>query len=54
MYSQRILSSIQCLQLAGNCFRDAASDYLKKAGETHGTVEINVSVGMYLIGNLGF
>ena len=25
--------------------RAAASDYLKKAGETHGTVEIHISIG---------
>lgn len=34
--------------LAGSRFRGAASDYLKKAGEIHGTVVINVSVGKFL------
>lgn len=29
-------------------FRAAASNYLRKAGETHGTVEILVSVGKLL------
>lgn len=26
-------------------FREAASNYLKKAGETHGTVGIDISIG---------
>lgn len=31
-----------------NISRDAASDYLRKAGDTHGTVEIQISIGKFL------
>lgn len=39
------VSSIVLSNLIIPLLRAAASNYLKKAGETHGTVEIHISIG---------